>query len=250
MTLAIAVTGATGRLGGQIVEIIQRHPEFRLHAAMNSNDSPDAMLGADVLIDATNYEASRRLVSYAVQHGLDAVVATSGWNRERIDEFAHEMPSDRRLLVVPNFSVGSVVAGHLAAIAGQFFDSVEIIEAHHEHKVDSPSGTAVRTAEAIAQAQGGAADAPFSDQPARGQLVAGIPVHSLRLRGVVADQQVVLGGDGEVVTIRHETLSPQAYEQGVVLALRRVRHLAGVTVGLNDLLGLAPIAGADSTEMR
>lgn len=238
MALKIAVTGATGRLGSQIAQIVSEHPDYELHSAMNSTHEPQAMLGADVLVDATHYEASVELVQFAISHGLDAVIATSGWNQERIDAMAAELPADRRLLFVPNFSVGSVVASHLAIIAGRYFDSIEIIEAHHEHKVDSPSGTAVRTAEAIAAARNQAPQANFAEQSARGECVSGIPIHSLRLSGVVADQQVLFGGEGEVVTVRHETTSTRAYSQGITLALSRIRSLSGVTIGLDELLGL------------
>jgi 4-hydroxy-tetrahydrodipicolinate reductase len=191
-----------------------------------------------VLIDVTNLEFSERAVSFALAHGLNVVVGTSGWNADRLTELEGEIPADRGVLVVPNFSVGSVLSTHLAAIAGRFFDSIEVIEAHHDRKIDSPSGTAVRTAEAIAAARDTALEPPFADQTARGEVVAGIPVHSMRLRGVVADQQVILGGVGEVVTIRHETLSPGAYSHGIELALRQSPDLRGLTVGLDALLGL------------
>jgi 4-hydroxy-tetrahydrodipicolinate reductase len=136
--------------------------------------------------------------------------------------------------------VGSVLASAFAAMAGRFFESIEILEAHHALKVDSPSGTAVRTAELIgaARAELGPVSAPHADQRARGQQVASIPIHSLRLAGVVAKQDVLFGGDGEVLTITHETLSPSAYEAGILLALRAVRELEGVKVGLDSLLDL------------
>lgn len=245
MTVRVAVAGATGRLGQQIRRIVDEHPGLILHAAISSQHAPDAMLGADVLVDATNYEASRELVTHALTNGLDAVVATSGWSAERIATLEPTVGPDQSLLFVPNFSVGSVVASHLAAIAGQFFDSIEIIEAHHEHKVDSPSGTAVRTAEAIWSAREGNLAPTHVDQPARGQVIAGVPIHSLRVRGVVADQQVIFGGVGETLTVRHETLAKSAYDHGITLALTRVRERRGITVGLDELLGLrVPRVGA------
>ncbi|MFD2674026.1 4-hydroxy-tetrahydrodipicolinate reductase [Gulosibacter bifidus] len=243
MTIAVAVAGATGRLGSQIARLVEAAEDLHLHAAMDSSTPLESMQGADVLVDATHYEASKTLVRYALENGIDTVIATSGWHADRIASLSNDLPEGRSVLVVPNFSVGSVVASHIASIAGQHFDSIEIIEAHHEHKVDSPSGTAVRTAEGIASARNTPVAANNVDQDARGQVVAGIPIHSLRLRGVVADQQVILGGVGETVTIRHETLSPSAYDLGIGLAIRRVSARPGITVGLGELLGLWTVSG-------
>ncbi|NUT57489.1 MAG: 4-hydroxy-tetrahydrodipicolinate reductase, partial [Agromyces sp.] len=133
-----------------------------------------------------------------------------------------------------------VLGTAFAALAARFFDSIEIVEAHHAGKVDSPSGTAVRTAELIGEARAaiGPVSAPHADQRARGQLVSGVPVHSLRLNGLLAEQRVVLGGDGETLTIAHSTVSPSAYEQGILLALRRAPSASGVIVGLDALLDL------------
>lgn len=239
MTVKVAVAGATGRLGQQISRLVDEHPGFTLHVAMNSQHDPSEMMGADVLVDATHFSASSKLVRFAIDNGLDAVVATSGWSADRIAEIAPSVAEDQHVLFVPNFSVGSVLATHLAAIAGKFFDSIEIIEAHHEHKVDSPSGTAVRTAETIAAARFEQLSPNHTDQPARGQTVAGIPVHSLRVRGVMADQQVIFGGTGEILTVRHETLAKSAYDHGILLALTRLREHRGITVGLDALLGLS-----------
>lgn len=247
MTISVAITGATGRMGGLIRRIIDETEGLELHAALSSGSDLDELRGADALIDVTNYDASVRAVDAALEHGLDVVVGTSGWDAARLAELEARIPAGRGVLVVPNFSVGSVVATRLAEIAGRFFDSIEILETHHEAKVDSPSGTAVRTAERIAAARGAALAPPNAQQPARGQTVEGIPVHSLRLRGVVADQQVVLGGTGESLNIRHETYSQDAYVEGIRLALRAVTGLEGLEVGLDGLLGLdelLPPAGA------
>lgn len=238
MTISVAITGATGRMGRLIQQIIDDEPALELHAALSSESDLDEMLGADVLIDVTRIEVSERVVAFALEHGIDAVVGTSGWSSERLDALRDAVPDGRAALVVPNFSLGSVLGTHLATVAARFYESIEILEAHHDQKVDSPSGTAVRTAEAISAARDGAIHAPNAQQEARGQLVAGIPVHALRLRGVVADQQVVFGGVGETLTIRHETFSDDAYREGIRLALTSVGELTGLTVGLDSLLGI------------
>lgn len=242
MTIAVAVSGATGRMGRLILDLIERDDAFRLHAALSSADSPEAMIGADVLIDVTRIDVSERLVDVALANGIDVVIGTSGWDAVRLSALESRVPEGVGVLVVPNFSLGSVLGTHLATVAGTFFDSIEIIEAHHERKIDSPSGTAVRTAECIAAARDEPVESPADEQEARGQQVAGIQVHSLRLRGVVAEQRVLFGGEGEVLEIRHETLSPSAYAGGIRTALLAAPGLTGVTVGLDELLGLGGTA--------
>lgn len=243
MSIAIAVHGATGRMGRQITKLVQEADGLHVHAQLTRGWALDELDGADVMIDVSNLESSERAVEAALERGLNVVIGTSGWDADRIRALEVSVPAERGVLIVPNFSLGSVVGTHLAAIAGRFFDSIEIVEAHHERKIDSPSGTAVRTAERIAAARAEAGEpvvtAPNSDQEARGRVVDGIPVHALRLRGVVADQQVLFGGTGEVLTVRHETISPAAYERGILLALRSAPAARGVTVGLDALLGLA-----------
>lgn len=242
MSISVAVHGATGRMGRLITRLVEESDDFELHAALSSESSLDAMLGADVVIDVSRIEASERAVAYALEHGMNAVVGTSGWDAERLARLESEVPSDRGVLVVPNFSLGSVLGTHLAGIAGRFYESIEIIEAHHDRKVDSPSGTAVRTAEHIAEQRReaglDAVTAPNGDQDARGRIVDGVAVHSVRLRGIVADQQVLFGGTGEVLSLRHETISQAAYEHGIRVALAAAPNARGVTVGLGTLLGL------------
>lgn len=238
MPISVAVSGATGRMGSVVTELVEADDAFTLHAALDSSSSPDALDGADVLVDVTRIDVSEQLVDEALARGLDVVVGTSGWDAARLESLAARIPADRGVIVVPNFSLGSVLATHLATIAARSFDAVEIIEAHHERKVDSPSGTAVRTAERIAEAHGRPFDAPNTDQPARGTLVDGVPVHSLRLPGVVAEQRVLFGGTGELLEVRHETLAPSSYARGIRTALLAVGERRGLTVGLDALLGL------------
>jgi 4-hydroxy-tetrahydrodipicolinate reductase len=185
-----------------------------------------------------------------VANGINVLVGTSGWSAERIVTLEHivaDLPpradgSAAGVVIIPNFSVGSVLATSFAAMAARFYDSIEIIEAHKSTKSDSPSGTAVRTAELIGKARAalGPVKAPHADQRARGQQVASVPIHSLRMQGVVAKQDVILGGTGESITITHETISETAYESGILLALEATRTATGVVVGLDRLIDIAP----------
>lgn len=242
MTISVAVSGATGRLGGAIAELVRHAPDLELAAELSSRSDLAEMDGADVLIDATRLEASERAVDHALDAGLDVVVGTSGWDRSRLDALAARIPAGRGVLVIPNFSIGSVLATHLATIAARWYESIEIVEAHHDRKADAPSGTAVRTAERLAEGRAAAGlavpSAPTPDQPGRGAIVAGIPVHAMRLRGVTAEQRVLLGGEGELVEVRHETFSNTAYERGILLALRAAPETTGLVVGLDRLLDL------------
>jgi 4-hydroxy-tetrahydrodipicolinate reductase len=242
VTIRVAVAGATGKMGRLAIRLIEEADDLELHAALDSRSSLDEMLGADVALDVTHPAASAGIVEFATGAGIPIVVGTSGWSSDRIAEITQFMRGHEdagAVLFIPNFSIGSVLGAAFAALAAPFFDSIEIIEAHHAGKVDSPSGTAVRTAELIADARGAApVSAPHADQRARGQLVSGVPVHSLRLSGLLAEQRVILGGDGETLTISHSTISPSAYEQGILLALRRATVASGVVVGLDALLDL------------
>ncbi|WP_157414554.1 4-hydroxy-tetrahydrodipicolinate reductase [Agromyces allii] len=259
MTIRVAVAGATGKMGKLALALVEGAEDLELHAALSSKSELDEMLGADVVLDVTHPAASAGIVEFATGAGIPIVVGTSGWSSDRIAEierFVRGHDEAGAVLFIPNFSIGSTLGTAFAALAAPWFDSIEIVEAHHAGKVDSPSGTAVRTAELIgeARAAAGPVEAPHADQRARGQLVSGVPVHSLRMSGLLAEQRVVLGGDGETLTIAHSTLSPSSYEAGILLALRRATEATGVTVGLGALLGLdlpgaaaAPAAPADPT---
>jgi 4-hydroxy-tetrahydrodipicolinate reductase len=228
-------------MGQLAARLIADADDLALHASVGSADSLDLVNGADVLLDFTLPQASQRVVEHAIHHGIHAVTGTSGWSSERIAGLRRLVAAAPGIgvLVIPNFSIGSVLATSLAAQAARHFDSIEIIEAHHAGKVDSPSGTAVRTAELIGEARTASpVIAPHADQRARGQQVASVPIHSLRMQGVVAKQDVLFGGNGEVLTISHETLSPSSYEAGILLALRSAPSADGVVVGLDSLLGL------------
>ena len=242
MTTKVAIVGATGKLGTLVSQIVAADDDFELFAQLGSKDDLSGMLGADIVVDVTVPAVSQGVVEFAVSHGISTLVGTSGWSNERIAALERTIgpESPVGVIIVPNFSIGSVLATSFAAMAARFFDSIEIIEAHHASKVDSPSGTATRTAELMGAARGvlGPVAAPHVDQRARGQQVSSIPIHSLRMQGVVARQDVVFGGNGEVLTITHETLAPSAYEAGILLGLRAARTARGVVVGLDKLIDL------------
>jgi 4-hydroxy-tetrahydrodipicolinate reductase len=252
MVIRVAVVGASGRLGSLACTLIEQQSDLALVARLDSRSDLGEMLGADVVLDVTAPGVSPTVVDHAVRAGLKVLVGTSGWSEERLRTLRGLVAQhpDAGVVVIPNFALGSVVATHLAAIAARYFESIEIIEAHHAAKVDSPSGTAVRTAELIGHARAdlGPVVAPHTDQRARGQQVASVPIHSLRLQGVVARQEVHLGGTGEVVTITHETLSPSSYETGILLGLRAAAEATGLIVGLDSLIGLSlPGSGDDGS---
>jgi 4-hydroxy-tetrahydrodipicolinate reductase len=238
----VALAGATGRLGSVAARLIEQADDLELVARLGSRSSLDEMLGADVLVDMTLPQVSPEIVAHAIDNGLNALIGTSGWSADRIIDLERRVAQHegRGAVVIPNFSLGSALGTAFATVAARFFDSIEIVEAHGAAKVDSPSGTAVRTAELIGAARAalGPVEAPHTDQRARGQQVASVPIHSLRMRGVVAQQQVILGGAGETLTITHDTVSPEAYEAGILLALRAAATTTGVVVGLDKLIDL------------
>ncbi len=242
MTIQVAVVGASGRMGQLFLRLIAESNEYSVHSQISSRDPLETMIGADLVVDVTSPSVSPTVVGFAVNNGINTLVGTSGWSADRIATLEHQLGAEPTVgvLIIPNFSVGSLLATSFSAMAARFFDSMEIVEAHHESKVDSPSGTAVRTAELMGKARStiGPVSAPHNDQRARGQQVASIQIHSMRLQGVVASQEVIFGGTGETLTIRHDTLSPTSYEKGIALALAATPALTGVTVGLESLIDL------------
>lgn len=243
MTASVAVVGATGRMGALAVRLIERAPDLDVHAAIGSGDGLDGIVGADVVLDFTIPAVSPHVVAAALEHGIPALVGTSGWSADRLRGLQARVAErpDAGVVIVPNFALGSVLATRFAAMAAPYFDSIEIVESHHAGKIDSPSGTAVRTAELIgeARAEAGPVAAPHADQRARGQQVASVPIHSLRMNGVLAEQTVVFGGTGELLRITHETLGDASYEAGILLGLRAAPGVRGLVVGLENLLELS-----------
>jgi 4-hydroxy-tetrahydrodipicolinate reductase len=237
--ISVAVLGASGRMGSLAIELIDADANLKLHAAIGSDASHERMLGADVVLDFTRPDVSPQLVSFAIQNNLKVVVGTSGWSEAKLHSLSSDLEGhpEAAVLVVPNFSIGSMLAQSFAAQAAKFFGSVEIIETHHTHKVDSPSGTAIRTAELISKSREHQPLIPGVGQPARGEVVAGVPIHSLRVQGVSAKQEVIFGGSDEVLVLSHDVSSHRAYAQGILLAINYVQQSKGLTIGLDAVIG-------------
>lgn len=246
--LPVAVLGARGRMGSEAVRAIEAAADLELVAASGSTDPLDALVsaGARVVVDLSVPDATFDNVRFAVEHGLHAVVGTTGWSTERLTRLEALLADSpgTGVLIAPNFALGSVLATAFAASAARYFESVEIVELHHPDKVDAPSGTAVRTAQLIASARAaaGVADAPDATRDqldgARGADVDGVPVHSVRLRGLTAHQEVLLGSPGEQLTIRHDSFDRASFMPGVLLGIRNVARHPGLTVGLDGYLDL------------
>ncbi|MGO4191818.1 4-hydroxy-tetrahydrodipicolinate reductase [Arthrobacter sp. YAF17] len=246
--LAVAVLGANGRMGAEAVTAVEAAADLKLVAALGRNDSLDTLVdaGARIVVDLTVPESTEANVRFAVEHGMHAVVGTTGWDPERLGRLEELLAGQPRVgvLIAPNFALGSVLASAFAAKASRYFESVEIVELHHPDKVDAPSGTAERTAQLISAERAAAGlpaspDATTSERPgARGCDVDGVRVHSVRLRGLVAHQEVLLGGPGEQLTIRHDSFDRASFMPGVLLGVRNVAANPGLTVGLDGYLDL------------
>ena len=237
MTMKVAVVGATGRMGKLALDLIDSAQDLSLHAALHSRSSLSELQGADVVFDVTKLEVSQQVVDYCIANGLPVVVGTSGWSASKLAQLgAAVTKADSTAVVVPNFSIGSMLATRFAAEAAKHFSNIEIVEAHHANKVDSPSGTAIRTAELISEARGAQPLITGIGQSARGEIVSGIPVHSIRMSGVSAKQEVILGGESEVLTISHEVSSVVAYSAGILAAIRFAASSKGLFVGLDAVV--------------
>jgi 4-hydroxy-tetrahydrodipicolinate reductase len=244
----VAVVGAAGRMGTAACAAVEAADDLELVARIGSGDPVQRMVesGAEVAVDLTRPDAVMDTVRFCVDNGLHVVVGTSGIDAERLDEIS-EWLGDRPstgVLVVPNFAVGAVLMMRFAELAAPHFESVEIVELHHPDKADAPSGTARRTAEVVAAARRSAARGPGPDATtsevagARGADVDGVRVHAVRARGLTASQEVLLGGPGETLTIRHDSHDRASFMPGLLLAVRGVADRPGLTIGLDGLLGL------------
>jgi len=244
----VAVFGAAGRMGQAVCRAVLDAPGLDLVAQIDADDDPQRAVeaGAEVAVDFTHPGVTVQNIEFCVRNGIDVVVGTSGFDEARQDQVRALLHGTGvRVLVAPNFSIGAVLMMRFAATAAPYFESVEIVELHHPDKVDAPSGTATRTAELVAEARAAAGSAPMPDATktgldgARGAVVESIPVHSVRLRGLIAHQEVLLGSVGETLTIRHDSLDRASFMPGVVLACKKTGTLpAGLTVGLDALLAL------------
>jgi 4-hydroxy-tetrahydrodipicolinate reductase len=240
VTIKVAVVGATGRMGKLVLDLIDASQHTSLHAALDSKSELSEVLGADVVFEVTRLEVSEQVVDYCVANGLKVVVGTSGWSAQKLAALEGKLAASpsAAVLVIPNFSIGSMLASSFAAQAAKFFDSIEIVEAHHAGKIDSPSGTAVRTAEMIHEARKGMTQPLIAGvgQTARGEVVAGVPIHSLRLAGVSAKQDIHFGGTSEVLTISHEVSSINSYSHGIMASIQVAAKASGLLVGLQSVI--------------
>jgi len=244
--LKVAVVGAGGRMGSAACRAVDAAEDLELVARVHRDDPMDAAGGADVAVVLSVPDAAPAQVDWCVRSGVHAVVGTTGWTDERLDAVREALGPQPAtgVLVAPNFAVGAVLAMRFAAQAARFYESVEVVELHHPDKVDAPSGTAARTARVVAEARRAAGLGPSPDattsalEGARGADVDGVRVHSVRLRGLVAHEEVLLGGPGEQLTIRHDSFDRESFMPGVLLAVRRVADHPGLLVGLEHLMDL------------
>lgn len=246
--LRVALVGATGKMGRYATEALANANDMELVAALSSRDSLEEITaaGATHVLDLTVPDVSGQVVAFAVEHGLHTVIGTSGWTEDKRTVLETQLAATPGVgvLIAPNFSIGSVLATRFAAQAAPYFDSVEIIEMHHPNKVDAPSGTAVRTAEMIAAARQNAGVGPSPDATkhdpdhARGATVDGIHVHAVRLAGLEAHQEVLMGTPGQQLVLRHDAFDRSSYMPGVLLGLRTVASRPGLSYGLDAYLGL------------
>ncbi len=252
--MIVSVSGAGGRMGSLVAETVAASPDLELGplydphhagatvAGQRISDDPASIAGADVVVEFTEPDVVMENLATWRSLGMSAVVGTSGFDADRVAQLRSQWGSSPpNCLVVPNFSIGAVVMMRLAEIAAPHFAAAEVIELHHDRKVDAPSGTAIATAERIAAVapQSRAVESTELLPGARGADVASVPVHAVRLPGLVAHQQVLFGGTGEMLTIRHDTTDRTAFMPGVLAAVHAVQDLdEPITVGLESILGI------------
>ena len=251
--LAVSVIGASGRMGSRVCAAVGAAGDLRLVGTYDLDDDLGDLGGADVVVEFSVPDASPVNVAHCVAQGVHCVVGTTGWDDARLAVLEAEItaaPPSRQgtgvgVLIAPNFAIGAILMMGFAAQAARFYESVEVIELHHPDKVDAPSGTAARTARLLSAARDSAGLGPVPDATrsdelgSRGGRVEGIPVHSVRLRGLVAHQEVLLGNAGEQLTIRHDSFDRDSFMPGVLEGVRRVGDHPGLTIGLEHYLGLA-----------
>jgi 4-hydroxy-tetrahydrodipicolinate reductase len=246
VTIKVGVLGARGRVGSEVCRAIDRSDDLKLVAGLGSGDALEPLAMADVVVDFTRPDVVMDNLSWCVSRGLHCVVGTTGFDEPRLDDVRRMLADAPQVGVViaPNFSIGAVLMIRFAATAAPFYESVEIVELHHPDKADAPSGTARHTAELVAAARRDAGLGPSPDATstgldgARGADVDGVRVHSVRARGLVAHQEVLLGAPGETLTIRHDSTARASFVPGVLLAVLAVVVRPGLTLGIDDLLAL------------
>jgi 4-hydroxy-tetrahydrodipicolinate reductase len=261
--IKVVVHGASGRVGQEVVRAVCQEPDMKLVGAVDLKVPGDGLAlpdgsgkvpfstdfksiittcQPDVVVDFTIAKAAMPAVRLAAEKGINVVIGSTGYSAEELAEIEKLARANKTgIVVAPNFALGAVVMIHLAKIAGKYFDHAEIIELHHDKKLDAPSGTAKTTAQAMAEARG----KPFlppavagEDSPSRGKPVGGINIHAVRLPGLMAHQEVIFGGAGQTLSIRHDTINRECYMPGVILAVREVMKRREYIYGLDNLLGL------------
>jgi 4-hydroxy-tetrahydrodipicolinate reductase len=244
--IKVGVLGAKGRMGAEVVKAVTEAADLELVAALDLGDSLETLKtsGAQVVVDFTTPDSVMTNLEFLANNGIHAVVGTTGFDADRIAKLEKLVAANPKVgvLIAPNFAIGAVLMMEFATKAAKYFESAEIIELHHPNKVDAPSGTAARTAELMSKARKGAGLDAMPDATstsldgARGATVGDIPVHSVRLRGLIAHQEVLLGGLGETLTIRHDSLDRAGFMPGVLLGVRSVISKPGLTVGLEKFM--------------
>jgi 4-hydroxy-tetrahydrodipicolinate reductase len=243
--IKVGVLGARGRMGSEVVKAITEASDLELVAALDLGDSLDALIskGAQVVVDFTTPDSVMANLEFLIGKNIHAVIGTTGFDDARIAKIKSLLASSKSgVLIAPNFAIGAVLMMEFATKAAKYFESAEIIELHHPNKVDAPSGTAARTAELMSKSRKEAGLAPMPDATtssldgARGATVGDIPVHSVRLRGLVAHQEVLLGGIGETLSIRHDSIDRVGFMPGVLLGVRQVVSHPGLTFGLENFM--------------
>lgn len=248
MSINVAVLGAKGRMGAEVMRAVESSADLVLVAALDLGDSLQSLVDneAAVVVDFTTPDAVMNNLDFAISHGIHAVVGTTGFDESRYADLRKWQSANPEVgvLVAPNFGLGAVLMMEFSKTAARYFESAEIIELHHPNKVDAPSGTSTRTAELIGESRHRAGLAPMPDATqsaldgARGAKVQGVPIHSVRARGLVAHQEVIFGGPGETLTIRHDSLDRIGFMPGVLLAIRSISRAPGINIGLEVFLNI------------
>jgi 4-hydroxy-tetrahydrodipicolinate reductase len=246
--IKVAVLGAKGRMGSESVKAISAADDLELVASLDLGDSLDLLKssGAEVVLEFTHPDSVMKNLEFAISNGIHVVVGTTGIDSQRMDVIKSLLAKNPKVgaIIAPNFGLGAVLMMQFAAKAATYFESVEIIELHHPDKADAPSGTATRTAELISEARARAKKSAIADKTssglagARGAKVGDVPIHSIRLRGLVAHQEVLLGNQGETLSIRHDSIDRSGFMPGVLLAIRSVKTRAGLTFGLENVMDI------------
>ena len=244
--IKVGVLGARGRMGAEVIKAVTEAADLELVAALDLGDSLDQFKssGAQVVVDFTTPDSVMANLEFLIANGINTVVGTTGFDAARISKLEKLIAANSKVgvLIAPNFAIGAVLMMEFATKAAKYFESAEIIELHHPNKVDAPSGTASRTAELMSKARKDAGLAAMPDATttsldgARGATVGDIPVHSVRLRGLIAHQEVLLGGLGETLTIRHDSLDRAGFMPGVLLGVRKIISKPGLTIGLEKFM--------------